>query len=62
LRGFDKESEFLVGKKCSKDFGDGFEILENLNLATEYDMNIESFDVDVDWVEILQSSFGHLEN
>ena len=59
LRWFDKETEVLVGKEYSKDFGDDSIVLDDLDLPLENNINSGNFDVSTEWAEILQLHFEH---
>lgn len=59
LRWFDKETEFLIGKEYSKDFGDDSKVLDDLNLPLERNVNNGNFDVNAEWAGILQAYFEH---
>ncbi|KQW34676.1 MULTISPECIES: colicin E3-like toxin immunity protein [Pseudomonas] len=59
LRWFDKETEVLVGKEYSKDFGDDSIVLDDLDLPLENNINNGGFDVSTEWAEILQPHFEH---
>jgi hypothetical protein len=57
LRWFDKTSELLIGKEYSKDFADDSSVMDDLDIPLEKNINNGNFDVNVDWVEILQPHF-----
>lgn len=59
LRWFDKETEVLVGKEYSKDFGDDSIVLDDLDFPLENNINNGNFDVSTEWAEILQPYFEH---
>lgn len=60
LRWFDKETEILVEKEYSKDFEDDFLIIDNLGRSVKKDINNGNFDVNTEWVGILQPHFKHV--
>jgi len=57
LEWFDKRSEFIVGVEYSKDLGDDGSVLESLGLPLKDNINNGSFDVEGNWVPLLQPYF-----
>ncbi|WLG95571.1 colicin E3-like toxin immunity protein [Pseudomonas sp. FP198] len=59
LRWFDKTSQLLIGKEYSKDFADDSSVMDDLDIPLEKNINNGNFDVNADWVEVLQPHFRH---
>jgi len=59
LAWFDKKSEFIVWEECSKDFGDDGSVIERLGLPLKDNINNGDFDVEKNWVPLLQPYFAN---
>jgi len=57
LEWFDKVSEYIVGNEYSKDFGDDGSVIESLGLPLKDNINNGGFDVENNWVSLLQPYF-----
>ncbi|MGE8344672.1 colicin E3-like toxin immunity protein [Pseudomonas helleri] len=59
LAWYNKNTEYGEGKEDSKELGDDTSVMDQLNLSVDNDMNNGSFDVKIDWLNILQPLFVH---
>lgn len=57
---YDKNTELGEGQEYSKDLGDDSSVFDSLGMPVENNINVGGFDVEADWVCILQSYFEHV--
>jgi hypothetical protein len=57
LEWFDKKTELLVSKEYSKDFGEDGSVIDSLGLPLKDNINNGCFDVEPEWVALLQPYF-----
>lgn len=59
LAWYDKKTELGEGKEDSQDFGDDVVVMEQLGLSVGSDINNGSFNIEKEWLIILQPLFTH---
>lgn len=59
LAWYDKNTERGKGKEDSKELGGDTSVMDQLKLSVDNDINNGSFDVKIDWLNILQPLFVH---
>lgn len=57
LEWFNKQTDLLVGKEYSKDFGDDGSVIESLGIPLKDNINNGGFDLEESWVPLLQPYF-----
>ncbi|SXG98010.1 colicin E3-like toxin immunity protein [Klebsiella variicola] len=57
LEWFNKQTDLLVGKEYSKDFGDDGSVIESLGIPLKDNINNGGFDLEESWIPLLQSHF-----
>ncbi|EMC6869782.1 cloacin immunity family protein [Salmonella enterica] len=57
LTWFDRKTEEFLGEEYSKDFGDDGSVIESLGLPLKDNINNGGFDVEPEWVALLQPYF-----
>ena len=56
---FDKETEYGVGQEYSMEFGEDGAIMGKLKLPVAHNVNNGGFDVEREWLVVLQPLFKH---
>lgn len=62
LAWYNKSTGLGEGKELSSDFGDDDTVLVRLKLSAEHDVNNGEFNVNDDWLPVLQPLFVHCIN
>ncbi|HBL7007475.1 colicin E3-like toxin immunity protein [Citrobacter sp. RHB35-C17] len=62
LEWFDHKTEEFIGEEYSKDFGDDGSVIESLGLPLKDNINNGGFNVEKQWVSLLQPYFKHKIN
>lgn len=57
LEWFNKQTDLLVGKEYSKDFGDDGSVIESLGIPLKDNINNGGFDLEESWIPLLQPYF-----
>lgn len=57
LEWFNKQTDLLVGKEYSKDFGDDGSVIESLGIPLKDNINNGGFDLEESWIPLLQPHF-----
>lgn len=57
LTWFDRKTEEFLGEEYSKDFGEDGSVIESLGLPLKDNINNGGFDVEPEWVALLQPYF-----
>ncbi|HFT8040548.1 TPA: colicin E3-like toxin immunity protein [Klebsiella aerogenes] len=57
LEWFNKQTDLLVGKEHSKDFGDDGSVIESLGIPLKDNINNGGFDLEESWIPLLQPHF-----
>ncbi|MGN8345296.1 colicin E3-like toxin immunity protein [Pseudomonas sp. SMV71] len=57
---YDKKTELGQGREYTKDFGDDPWVMDALGVPVEDNVNVGGFDVNDEWVVILQPHFVHV--
>lgn len=59
LEWFNKQTDLLVGKEYSKDFGDDGSVIESLGIPLRDNINNGGFDLEESWIPLLQPHFNN---